>query len=88
MANPLLSDADVDFLLYQVLDVERLCAPPYFAEHSRETFDLFLGSARRVARDLLLPSYRDIDTEPPRLAHGRVGAAWISASRTAANNPL
>jgi butyryl-CoA dehydrogenase len=72
MSNPLLSDRDVDFLLYEVLDVERLCALPYFAEHSRQTFDLFLGSARRLARDVLLPSYRAVDTEPPRLADGRV----------------
>jgi alkylation response protein AidB-like acyl-CoA dehydrogenase len=70
--NPLLSDRDVDFLLYEVLDAERLCTLPYFAEHSRETFDLFMSSARRLARDVLLPSYRAIDTEPPRLADGRV----------------
>jgi butyryl-CoA dehydrogenase len=73
MANPLLSDRNVDFLLYEVLDVERrLCALPAFAEHGRETFDLFLGSARRLAREVLLPSYRAIDTEPPRLVDGRV----------------
>src|SRR5438477_12978500 len=72
MTNPLLSDRDVDFLLYEVLAAERLCALPYFAEHSRETFDLFMSSARRLARDVLLPSYRATDTEPPRLADGRV----------------
>jgi butyryl-CoA dehydrogenase len=72
MSNPLLSDRDVDFLLYQVLDVERLCTLPYFAEHSRETFDLYLKSARRLAREVLLPSYRAIDSEPPRLSDGRV----------------
>ncbi|MGZ3406660.1 MAG: acyl-CoA dehydrogenase, partial [Polyangia bacterium] len=73
MANPLLSDRNVDFLLYEVLDADRrLCALPAFAEHSKETFDLFLGSARRLARDVLLPSYRAMDVDPPRLADGRV----------------
>jgi alkylation response protein AidB-like acyl-CoA dehydrogenase len=72
MANPLLSDRNVDFLLYEVLDVERLCALPAFAEHGRETFDLFLAGARRLAREVLLPSYRAIDVEPPRLEDGRV----------------
>src|SRR4051812_23202480 len=42
--NPLVSDRDVDFLLYDLLDVTRLCALPAFAEHSRETFDLFVAS--------------------------------------------
>jgi alkylation response protein AidB-like acyl-CoA dehydrogenase len=73
MANPLLSDRNVDFLLYEVLDADRrLAALPAFAEHGKETFDLFLGSARRLARDVLLPSYRAMDVDPPRLVDGRV----------------
>jgi hypothetical protein len=39
-ANPLLSDRDVDFQLYEVLDAAGLCALPAFSEHSRETFEL------------------------------------------------
>ncbi len=73
MSNPLLSDRNVEFLLYEVLDVEkRLCALPAFADHGRDTFDLYLAAARRLARDVLLPSYRAIDAEPPRLVDGRV----------------
>jgi butyryl-CoA dehydrogenase len=73
MANPLLSDRNVDFLLYEVLEVDRrLGALPAFAEHGRETYDLYLAGARRLARDVLLPSYRAIDAEPPRLVDGRV----------------
>ncbi|MDB4968148.1 MAG: Acyl-CoA dehydrogenase family protein [Myxococcales bacterium] len=72
MANPLLSDRHVDFLLYEVLDVERLCALPAFADHGRETFDLFLASARRLGRELLYPSYRDIDAAPPEMRDGRM----------------
>jgi alkylation response protein AidB-like acyl-CoA dehydrogenase len=70
--NPLISDRQVDFLLYEVLDVPRLCALPAFAEHGRETFDLFLGGARRLAREQLFPSYRAIDAAPPELRDGRV----------------
>lgn len=70
--NPLLSDRDVDFQLYEVLDVPSLCALPTFAEHSRETFDLLLSSARRFARDVLFPSYRAMDAEPPVFRDGRV----------------
>ncbi|MET0339679.1 MAG: acyl-CoA dehydrogenase [Polyangiales bacterium] len=72
MANPLLNDRDVAFLLYEVLDIEQLCRLPAFEEHSRETFDLYLDACRKVAREQLLPSYRAIDERPPELADGRV----------------
>src|SRR5438270_7464737 len=73
MSNPLLSDRNVDFLLYEVLELDRRLAPlPVFAEHGRETYDLFIASARRLAREVLAPSYRAIDADPPRLVDGRV----------------
>lgn len=72
MTNPLLDDREVEFQLHEVLDVTRLCRLPYFAEHDRETFDLVVASARRLARDVLYPAYRPMDQEPPRLEDGRV----------------
>jgi alkylation response protein AidB-like acyl-CoA dehydrogenase len=72
MANPLLDDRTVDFLLYEVFDVERLTELPAFREHSRETFDLYLGACRKLARERLFPSYRAVDETPPRLSGGRV----------------
>ena len=71
-SNPLLSDRDVDFQLYEVLDAESLCKLPAFADHSRETFTLFLDSTRRFARDVLAPTYRLMDSEPPTFRDGRV----------------
>ncbi|HUH05863.1 MAG TPA: acyl-CoA dehydrogenase [Kofleriaceae bacterium] len=70
--NPLVDDRVVEFLLYQVFDVERLCELPYFADHGRDSFDLILTSARRLAREVLYPSYRSIDEAPPRLVDGRI----------------
>jgi len=71
--NPLLSDRDVDFLLYEMLEApSRLCKLPYFADHSRDTFDLFLGSARRLAREVLFPAYKPMDEQPPVLKNGKV----------------
>jgi len=72
LANPLISDRDVEFLLYEVLDVESLCALSAFSEHSRETFDLVLQATRRFAREKLFPSYRAIDEAPPELIDGAV----------------
>ncbi|MCP3169787.1 acyl-CoA dehydrogenase [Myxococcus qinghaiensis] len=70
--NPLLSDRDVDFQLDEVVRVATLCELPDFAEHSRETFGLLLDSARRFAREVLYPTYRTFDVEPPTFDKGRV----------------
>lgn len=72
MANPLLNDRDVNFLLYEVFSVDKLCALPYFQEHSRETFDLYLDACRKLSREQLFPSYRAIDADPPALIDGQV----------------
>ncbi len=72
MANPLVSDREVEFVLYEVLDVERLCALPHFEDHSRDTFDLVLASARRLARDVLYPAYKPMDEAPPVFEDGGV----------------
>lgn len=73
-ANPLVDDRDVEFLLYEVHDAEALASLPSFAEHDRETFDLFVASARRLARETLWPAYRPMDEAPPKLVDGRVQA--------------
>ncbi len=70
--NPLVSDRQVDFLLHELLDAASLTALPAFAHHDRGTFDGFLREARRVAREVLYPSYRAIDESPPTLIDGRV----------------
>ena len=68
----LVSDRFVDFALYEVLDALSLCALPDFAEHSKETFDMVLDNARKLARDVMLPAYRPMDQEPPRFVDGKV----------------
>lgn len=70
--NPLIRDRDVAFLLDDVLDVASLTKLPYFAAHDRESFELVLWSARRLARDVLWPAYKPLDAEPPRFVDGRV----------------
>lgn len=72
MANPLLDDRNVEFLLYEVLGAERLCELPAFSEHSRDTFDLYLGAARKLAREVLFPAYKPLDEQAPALVDGRV----------------
>lgn len=70
--NPLLSDEDVAFLLHDVLRVDELCTWPAFADHAPADFDLLLGAARRLAREVLWPAYRAMDHEPPVYEGGRI----------------
>ena len=70
--NPLVRDHDVEFLLYEVHDAAKLCELPAFAEHGRETFDLFLRSAAKMSREQLYPLYRAIDEAGSTFADGRV----------------
>ncbi len=68
----LVSDALVDFLLYEVLDATSLTRLPAFADHGRDTFDPWLATCRRLGQDLLFPAYKAMDAEPPRLEVGEV----------------
>ncbi|MFV8750851.1 acyl-CoA dehydrogenase [Nannocystaceae bacterium ST9] len=71
-SNPLVRDRDVDFLLDEVHDVLGLCSLPAYADHSRETFSLFLTSAAKLARERLFPLFRAMDEQPAQLIEGRV----------------
>ena len=56
----------IDFMLYEWLDVESLCARPRFSEHSRETFDSVLDMCQRIAAERFAPFNRLVDVEEPR----------------------
>ena len=71
MPNPLLNDRDVSFLLYEVFDAASLLALPHFADHSRETFDGYIGLCSRFARESVFPAFKAVDEEPPRLVDGQ-----------------
>lgn len=70
--NPLIDDGLVDFLLYSILDAESLCQLDAFGQHSKETFDLFIDSVRRFARQDLLPTYKPMDEQAPVFRDGRI----------------
>ena len=71
-ANPLFADREAAFVLFEVLAAEKLCALRYFADHSRETFELYLQAAAKLAREVVLPTYKPMDEHAPRFEDGRV----------------
>lgn len=72
MASLILSRRDLDFLLYEWLDVESLCMRPRFDEHSRETFDAVLDLCEQLATDKFAPHNRKADENEPQFDGERV----------------
>jgi butyryl-CoA dehydrogenase/acyl-CoA dehydrogenase len=66
MTSKLISRRDLEFLLYDWLDVANLCERPRFADHSRETFDSALDTAERIATEYFLPHRHKSDAEEPQ----------------------
>ncbi len=61
----ILSRRDLDFLLFEWLDVESLLERKRYAEHSRETFTGALDLAEEVATDHFAPHNRTADLHEP-----------------------
>jgi len=55
---PLLSPRDLNFLLYEWLDVESLCKRERYSEHSADTFDAVLDLAAEIATERFAPPNR------------------------------
>jgi alkylation response protein AidB-like acyl-CoA dehydrogenase len=70
MASLILSRRDIDFLLYEWLDVEALTRRPRFQDHSRETFSAALDTAEQIATDLFAPHNKKNDQEEPHAVAG------------------
>ena len=73
MPAPVLSRRDLDFLLYEWLDVEALTSRDRFAEHSRETFDAVLDLSADLATRHFATHNKKADANEPRIGDdGRV----------------
>ena len=63
--STVLSARDLQFMLFEWLDVERLAERPRFAEHDRDTYDALLALCEQLATEHFAPHYRRSDTEEP-----------------------
>ena len=64
----IMSRRDLEFLLYEWLDVTQLTSRPRFAEHSRETFDGLLDLSEAIATERFAALNRLADAQEPRIA--------------------
>ncbi|WP_289145135.1 acyl-CoA dehydrogenase [uncultured Sphingobium sp.] len=61
----ILSRRDIDFLLFEWLDVEALLREPLYAEHDRETLTAVIDLAETLAEDFFAPANKIADQHEP-----------------------
>lgn len=72
MARQFFSRRNLDFLLYDVFEMDTLPQYPYFNSHNRKVFDMVIDAAAGLARDKLQPVLEEMDRVPPTIENGRV----------------
>ena len=75
---------DLDFLIYEMLNVERLCEREYFADHGRDVFDPLLDTAEAIAYDHFLACADAGDKQPAEVVDGEV--RMIPEAKIASDN--
>jgi alkylation response protein AidB-like acyl-CoA dehydrogenase len=67
-----LSRADIDFNLFQVLQIDKLSSRPLYADLDREIFSAVLDTAETIATSHFQSFYRKSDLNEPSLENGAV----------------
>jgi len=95
MSNLLVNTRDQQFVLFEQLGVENLSKSSKYADYSKETMDMMLTEAEKMALEVILPTYVDGDKEGCKFKDGKVSvpksfhdayrkfieAGWQCASR-------
>ena len=66
------SRRNLDFIIYEVLDIVSLTKHPYFADHDAESFEMILDAADNIAEKNMRPFLKESDKHPPELKNGIV----------------
>ena len=65
MPAPLLSRRDLEFMLFELFDVESMAERERYADHNRETINAAMDTAQAVAEKYFLPIRQKVDVEQP-----------------------
>jgi len=71
---------DLDFVLYELLEVEGLASRARYSEHSREVFDAVIDTACRIAAEQFASHGAKGDENEPRFENGRAGEPRLRVS--------
>ncbi len=72
MAHKFFSRRNLDFTLFNVLNVNELTQFDYFSAFDTETFSFTLDTATDIAEKIMHPVYVDSDKKQPELVNGQV----------------
>lgn len=72
MAQVISDQRDVEFVIYEQMDIEDLAKKNRFSDFGRETFDMVLSEARKLAEKDLLPTAALGDKEGCKFENGKV----------------
>ena len=67
MGNKLMDLRDTRFVLYEQLNIEELCEAARFQDHSRETFEMIMTAAEKLAVN---------EFEPVNSLGDKIGCHW------------
>ncbi|WP_043646310.1 acyl-CoA dehydrogenase [Caenispirillum salinarum] len=72
MESRIMNRRDLDFLLYELLDVDALSSRVRHEDHGRDTIAAMLDTAEAMAETDFAPNNRKADENEPRFENGRV----------------
>lgn len=72
MANQYIDLQTLRFVLYEVHRAESLFERPRFADHNRESIDIFLDAVKDFADKDLYPYFREMDEQPAHFKDGQI----------------
>jgi alkylation response protein AidB-like acyl-CoA dehydrogenase len=72
MPNKSFSRRNIDFTLFEVLNVADLTKYEYYNAHDRETFSMVLDASTDIAEKIMKPAFVDADRHQPELIDGQV----------------
>jgi alkylation response protein AidB-like acyl-CoA dehydrogenase len=72
MPTQFYSKRDLQFNLYELLNVPQLTQYAYYQDHDRESFDLILDAAEQISEKMLRPLLTEMDRQEPQLVDGQI----------------
>jgi len=63
---------DLDFVLYETLDLERILESERYADYDRESLDAMMDLCQTIAEDQFLPCAAKLDANEPKFVDGKV----------------
>jgi butyryl-CoA dehydrogenase len=72
MEEKFISRQTLNFMLFEMLEIQNLSKHEYFNEYNKEALDMVLGTANKIAADIMRPHLREMDKNPPVYKNGNV----------------